>query len=127
MKKVKFEANYIMFEINKDEEYRMIAIADDEFNQENYVVFQKAFEFDEHDEELGMDGYYFEVNNQMYSGYKSCRSVRLSENSLEIEIDHKKIDDISFVKIDVSEVLISEEMLAQFFEILGKVLTVVRQ
>ena len=71
---------------SKEEDYYMIAFADDEFAPKDYIILQKAFAFDEQDVQLDMDGEYVEVNGQENSGYKCCKQAILAENKFVIEL-----------------------------------------
>ncbi len=77
-----FEVKSINVSTNQDDGYKMIAIADQEENIENYIILQRALHFDEQDVELGMDSYYFEYNDQSCSGYGICKEVILSADQL---------------------------------------------
>ena len=54
---VSFEAGICTLDENIEDEYHMVAFADKESYPENYVLLQRAFEFDEHDLECGLDGF----------------------------------------------------------------------
>lgn len=78
----KFKAKNINISTNLEEGYKMVTIADNEYDVKNYIILQKALHFDEQDRKLGMDTYYFEYNDQSYSGYGICKEVNLSNSLL---------------------------------------------
>lgn len=92
-----FEAKNINISTNIEEGYKMVAIADNEDDIKNYIILQRALHFDEQDKELGMATYYFEYNDQSYSGYGICKEVNLSDNLLKISLTNK--EEISIILV----------------------------
>lgn len=69
---IRFTAHDIIYQMSDDNSF-MIGFADDGTDPTEYVIAEKAFEFDKQDIELGMDTYYFEYADQSNSGYDTKR------------------------------------------------------
>lgn len=124
MNEIKFKANTIHAEKNNIEEYFMVGLADDKFNYQNYIIFQKAFKFDEDDIACGMDGHYFEINDQSNSGYKCCKRVILTNEHLEIFLEPGVISELDKIQVDISEIQLSRKFTDYIKIILGEALEV---
>ncbi|HEX6426559.1 MAG TPA: Imm10 family immunity protein [Niastella sp.] len=122
MSVISFKAQVISAEKNREDKYYMVGLADGKFDYENYVILQKAFKFDKDDIDAGMDGHYFEVNDQGNSAYKCCKKVILRKDSIEFILDSSRINDIENIVIDVSGVKITAKFLEYLREILGNIL-----
>ncbi|RKN62998.1 Imm10 family immunity protein [Paenibacillus ginsengarvi] len=90
----------------------------------NYIILQKAFEFDKQDIEQGMDGEYLEVNGQENSGYKCCRNASISKDTFIVDIDSNE-DEINRVEVMLEKVKINNKLLKYLNEILGDKLQVI--
>ena len=122
MSVISFKAQAVTAEKNREDKYYMVGLADDKVDYENYVILQKAFKFDEDDIEAGMDGHYFEVNDQGNSAYKCCQKVILKKESIEFLLDASIINGIESVNIDITTAKISTKFLEYLREILGNIL-----
>ena len=118
MSELTFTARVVHF--SKDEDYYMVGLADDEYEHQNYIVMQRAFEFDEQDIAQGMDGEYIEVNEE--SGYKICRKAVL-ENKL-FSMEYGDGTTSNTVKILLDEISVDSVWCDYLREILGSKLTV---
>ena len=97
------------------------SLADDKY--ENYIILQKAFEFNEQDIQQGLDGEYLEVNGQENSGHKCCNKASISKEKFTLEID-SKADEINGVEVFIGEVRISSKFMQYIKEILGEKLEI---
>jgi hypothetical protein len=60
---IKFIANKVSCEINKEEDYYLSGFSDNGDEPDQYVIIQRAMNFDIQDVESGMNTYYFEYMN----------------------------------------------------------------
>ncbi len=97
------------------DEFYMVAFADVD---DNYIILQHAFEYDEQDIECGMDGEYIEVNSPDNSGYKRIKGALLSKDNLLITL----VDDF---RITISDINISDELINILKSILQEKLTII--
>lgn len=104
---IKFIANDIVYEVTEDNSY-LIGFADDKNEPNEYVIIERALEFDEQDIKLGMDSYYFEHSDQSNSGYGLCSKVVLRQNEIVFFIKHKCIDDITSITVSYEENVIED-------------------
>ena len=58
---INFIANEIVYEVTEYNSY-LVGFADDKNEPKEYVIVERALEFDEQDIKLGMDSYYFEYS-----------------------------------------------------------------
>ena len=103
---------------SKEEGYYMVGFADDEYETKEYILLQKAFEFDEQDIALGMDGEYVEINGQENAGYKCCRSAILSDASFAIKLE-PGAGNFDEVKVVFDGIRITSNLKIYLAEILG--------
>ena len=76
-------------------QFIFIGFADDKNEPKEYVIVERALEFDEQDIKLGMDSYYFEYSDQSNSGYGLCSKVVIRQNEIVFSVKHKYEDDIT--------------------------------
>ena len=91
---INFIANDIVYEVTEYNSY-LIGFADNKNELKEYVIVERALEFDEQDIELGMDSYYFEYSDQSNSGYGLCTKVILRQNEIVFLTKHKCMDSIT--------------------------------
>ena len=103
---------------SKEEGYYLVGFADDEYETKEYVLLQKAFDFDEQDITLGMDGEYIEINGQENSGYKCCCSAVLSDASFVVKLE-PGAGNFDEVMIVFDGIRITSDMRIYLTEILG--------
>ena len=108
---------------SKEDDFYMVGFSDDEYDCSNYLILQKAFEFDEQDVEHGMDGEYFELNGQEYSGYKLCRAAFISKDEFMLHINKNDFG-MNTVKISLSQVETDTEFLQFLKKILNDKITI---
>lgn len=82
---IEFHADFIAFEDAED--YWLVAFADQERHVKQYLMFQRAHEFDEQDRATGMDSYYVERDDQAYSGYGGVARVDLHPDRIVVRLD----------------------------------------
>lgn len=116
---INFIANDIVYEVTEDNSF-LIGFADDKNEPNEYVIVERALEFDEQDIKLGMDSYFFEYSDQSNSGYDLCSKVALHQNKIVFSIKHKCIDDITSITVSYKENVIENikeyrEMLSNIF------------
>ena len=70
-------------------DYLLVGLSDQQFETSDYLVFQRAHEFDEQDVLLGMDTVYLERNDQGFSGYGGIESVSLFRDHLDVSLNAK--------------------------------------
>jgi hypothetical protein len=110
---LEINAKVVSYTFNEDENYRMIAIGDDPDDPDNYIILQTSIVPDEQDKELGIDGYYIELNGQEQSGYNLCQKVYWESNRLVFEFDIESCSTWEFnsVTIDLSGSIYDKEKL----------------
>lgn len=102
---INFTANDIIYEVTEDNSY-LVGFADDKNEPKEYVIIERALEFDEQDIKLGMDSYYFEYSDQSNSGYGLCDQVVLHQNEIIFAIKDKYMGDITSVSVSYNESVI---------------------
>ena len=123
--KINFIANDIVYEVTEDNSF-LIGFADDKNETNEYVIVERALEFDEQDIKLGMDSYYFEYSDQSNSGYDLCSKVALHQNEIVFSIKHKCINDITSITVSYKENVIEDikEYRKMLSNIFGDILVV---
>ena len=104
---VNFIANEIVYEVTEYNSY-LVGFADDKNEPKEYVIVERALEFDEQDIKLGMDSYYFEYSDQSNSGYGLCDKVILRQNEIVFSAKHKCMDDITSITVSYNENIIED-------------------
>ena len=104
---INFIANEIVYEVTEYNSY-LVGFADDKNEPKEYVIVERAFEFDEQDIKLGMDSYYFEYSDQSNSGYGLCDKVILRQNEIVFSAKHKCMDDITSITVSYNENIIED-------------------
>ncbi|EFI04738.1 MULTISPECIES: Imm10 family immunity protein [Bacteroides] len=104
---INFIANDVVYEVTVDNSY-LIGFADNKNEPNEYVIIERALEFDEQDIKLGMDSYYFEYSDQSNSGYGLCSKVVLRQNEIVFSIKHKRMDDITSIIVSYKEHIIED-------------------
>ena len=102
---INFIANEIVYEVTEYNSY-LVGFADDKNEPKEYVIVERALEFDEQDIKLGMDSYYFEYSDQSNSGYGLCDKVILRQNEIVFSAKHKCMDDITSITVSYNENII---------------------
>lgn len=104
---INFIANEIVYEVTEYNSY-LVGFADDKNEPKEYVIVERALEFDVQDIKLGMDSYYFEYSDQSNSGYGLCDKVILRQNEIVFSAKHKCMDDITSITVSYNENIIED-------------------
>ena len=104
---INFIANEIVYEVTEYNSY-LVGFADDKNEPKEYVIVERALEFDEQDIKLGMDSYYFEYSDQSNSGYGLCDKVILRQNEIVFSAKHKCMNDITTITVSYNENIIED-------------------
>ena len=104
---INFIANEIVYEVTEYNSY-LVGFADDKNEPKEYVIVERALEFDEQDIKLGMDSYYFEYSDQSNSGYGLCDKVILRQNEIVFSAKHKCMDNITSITVSYNENIIED-------------------
>ena len=104
---INFIANEIVYEVTEYNSF-LVGFADDKNEPKEYVIVERALEFDEQDIKLGMDSYYFEYSDQSNSGYGLCDKVILRQNEIVFSAKHKCMDDITSITVSYNENIIED-------------------
>jgi hypothetical protein len=96
---LKFVANKVTCEINTEEDYYLVGFSDNGDEPDQYVILQRAINFDEQDVKLGMNTYYFEYLGQSNSGYGICKKVMIENGYVFFELKEKALIDIKSIEI----------------------------
>lgn len=116
---IKFKATHCYVEKNREENALVLGLSNGKFKHDNYILFQRALEFDDADIELRMNSYFFEVNGQEHSNYNACDKITLDKKKLNIQINSEKIVSIDHVEVDISNIVLDKNFLNTFKEILN--------
>lgn len=114
--KVELNIKTIVITENTDEDYKMISFGDNEIEENitNYVLIQRANNFDEQDKKLGMDNYYFEYNDQSNSGYGICEKITLDMNVLNFKFPKSEKNKIINIILTLDEQKFQYEVLIKY-------------
>lgn len=117
MYKVEIEAKFAYASIEKKDNYYLVGLAEDEFDFEKYIIFQKPFKLSENDDPYAKtNGIYIECNGD--SCFNCCH---------EISIDNKKLSLIikdSEIIIDIEKVSLPENFIPFLKGIFGNLLQI---
>ena len=80
-----FTAHFLFTE--SDPTLAKAGLADDQFETQEYVLFQRSLKPSEQDLRLGHDQPHVEVSDQSASAYGSFSAVQLSGQQLKVELD----------------------------------------
>ena len=117
---INFIANEIVYEVTEYNSY-LVGFADDKNEPKEYVIVERALEFDEQDIKLGMDSYYFEYSDQSNSGYGLCDKVILRQNEIVFSAKHKCMDDITSITVSYNENIIIIEDVNEYRKMLSNI------
>lgn len=83
----KFTASHVF---NEDDGYMVtLGFADDEFEPSQFVIIQRAHEYDDQDIKLGMDKLHIQVEDQSRTQYGGVSSIDVMDGYLLIKLDDK--------------------------------------
>ncbi|TDP71792.1 immunity protein 10 of polymorphic toxin system [Bradymonas sediminis] len=96
---------------------------EDERHIENYLILQRAYDFDDQDRRLGMDSYYIEYNGPENAGYGVCERVVFDGRVLNFEFPSTTESEIESIVLTLGPKNYDEARLRSFLEsILGDTL-----
>lgn len=110
------------------EDHWLLGFADSEFDTENYLILQRAFEFDAQDHAQGMATYYLEIDDQANSLYGGVSRAVLHPDRIELEFTEEGrgvlgIDEALTIRFDPA--VVRWDVLADIAEkVLGIILEV---
>lgn len=107
------------FENNISENYKMLSFCDQELDPTNYLILQNAYEYDEQDISLDMNGVYTESSIEGLCGYKLILSFDVYEDRVLFHIDQSKLKNLSSVTLLIDQKKINcheiEKKLSEIF------------
>jgi hypothetical protein len=92
------------------EDYLLLGFADDPNEPENYLMLQRAYEFDDQDKANGMATYCVERNGQGWSTYGGIAQVELGSTSIIFRFDRtgkEALGDIDDLEIEFTPMAMS--------------------
>lgn len=75
--------------VQRDEFCTIVAFTDDPVGMTRYVMIQCAHAYEEQDRNLGMDGPYLELDDQIKSVYRGIAEIRFGSETLELVLTEK--------------------------------------
>ena len=86
MEEIAFKAKVITATKSSKDNYYMVGLADDEYNYDKYILFQRPIKLDKDDDpEVDSNGLYAECNGDVC--YNGCRAATLTSQSFRFEFD----------------------------------------
>lgn len=99
---MKFKAKEIFADFDENEILIIMFSGDSNDQGETvYFMIQNSKEYDDQDEQLNMETYYIEKNDQSMGGYGGIKELRLDKNRIQIEFDNKGIENLIEKKIEI--------------------------
>jgi hypothetical protein len=89
----KFNANFLYAQVDENNVI-MVGFADDEFETQDYVLFQKSLVCNEQDKEMGFDKVHITYCNQTQSSYGDILKFVLKNGLIEINLDEKTASEL---------------------------------
>ena len=80
-----FHAGFVSIEDHGD--FLLVGLVDDELAVGDYLMLQRAYEFDEQDLRIGHDKVYIERNDQGYSCYGGIERFEVAPSTVRIRFD----------------------------------------
>ncbi len=99
MSKPLFHANCVA--VVDDKHSKIVGFADQQFNTKRYLQFQLSRVSDARDQELELDTYYVEKDDQSNSCYGGIESIDLHANAITL-----KLDDFGSQRLDLDKVVL---------------------
>jgi len=75
--------------------------AENDLGESIYFMIQDSEEYDTQDQQLGMDTYYIEKNDQSIGGYGGIKELILDKNRIRIHLDKKGVENLKETKIEI--------------------------
>jgi Immunity protein 10 len=107
---VQFTANTVVVD-DSDDEFILVGFADEQDGAYREALhFQRGYEFDEQDVELGMDSVYAERNDQSQGGYGGVERVELHPDRVRVAVQGKVAEAMGTTEFDIAFALSSQEL-----------------
>lgn len=90
---MKFNANFLYAQVDENDVI-MVGFADDEFETQDYFLFQKSLVCNEQDKEMGFDKIHITYSNQTQSTYGNILKFVLKNGLVEITLDAKTASEL---------------------------------
>ncbi len=90
----KFESSFLYAQVDENDVI-MVGFADDEFETNDYVLFQKSSVSNEQDKKLGFDKVHITYCNQVHSTYGDILKFVLKNGLAEITFDSRTASELS--------------------------------
>ncbi len=117
MEEIAFKAKVITATKSSKDNYYMVGLADDEYNYDKYILFQRPIKLGKDDDpEADSNGLYAECNGDVC--YNGCRAVSLTNQSIRFEfVDSIIVVDITDVKISKRFITYSREVFKELLKL----------
>lgn len=117
MEEIAFKAKVITATKSSKDNYYMVGLADDEYNYDKYILFQRPIKLGKDDDpEADSNGLYAECNSDVC--YNGCRAVSLTNQSIRFEfVDSIIVVDITDVKISKRFITYSREVFKELLKL----------
>ena len=115
MAKVNFKANVSHASKNSKDNYSMVGFANDKYDVDNYILFQKPITLrTDDDPDADINGLYAECNGDQC--YNQVKKVIMTNGKFEIEVSD------SLITVDISNIKLNKRIIGYMKEIFGDLL-----
>ena len=115
MAKVNFKANVSHASKNSKDNYYMVGFANDKYDVDNYILFQKPITLrTDDDPDADIKGLYAECNGDQC--YNQVKKVIMTNGKFEIEVSD------SLITVDISNIKLNKRIIGYMKEIFGDLL-----
>lgn len=117
MYKVEFKAKFAHASIEKKDNYYLVGLAEDEFDYNKYIIFQKPYKLSKNDDpNAKVNGIYVECNGD--SCFNCCTEISISDLELRLKVSDSEII------VDIKEVKLPENFMDYLARIFGESLEI---
>ena len=117
MYKVEFKAKFAHASIEKKDNYYLVGLAEDEFDYEKYIIFQKPYKLGKNDDpNAKINGIYIECNGD--SCFNCCTEISINDLQLRLKVSDSEII------VDIQEVKLPETFIDYLKNIFGELLEI---
>lgn len=117
MCKVNFKAKVSHASKNSKDNYYMVGFANDKYNVDNYILFQKPITLKKDDDpEADLNGLYAECNGDQC--YNQVKRGTITNEILEVEVSD------SLITIDITDIKLDKRTMTYIKEIFGDLLDI---
>ena len=115
MAKVNFKANVSQASKNSRDNYYMVGFANDKYDVDNYILFQKPITLrTDDDSDADINGLYAECNGDQC--YNQVKKAIMTNGKFEIEVSD------SLITVDISNIKLNKRIIGYMKEIFGDLL-----